>query len=153
MLPVPALSLLTVGYFSCRVPQSFIEIAVGGGDIVSTGSAARRYTTAVVEGVPSAVLRRIASSDNLAALKAIYRFRASGLSTNEVSVFFLKFSLSPDSPTLRAKATENAHQNLSDAVLALEQSARFDECVTKEFGLSRAECEFVENEIGLHPTA
>lgn len=147
----PDLTLLSVGYFSCRVPQSFVELAVGGGDIVSAGSAARRYTTAVVEGIPAGVLRRISSPENLAALRAIYHFRARGLSTNEASIFFLRCTLSSGSSTLRGKAAEDAHQRLSDAVLALEQSGRFDECVTNEFGLSDAEHEFVKKEIGLHP--
>jgi hypothetical protein len=146
-------TLLSVGYLSCRVPQTFLELAVGSGDIATAGSAARRYTTAVVESVPAGLLAALNTSTNLDAVRSLYRFRLSELMSDESSCHFSKFRLASGQPSLRAAAEATGRAFVSAAVRALEQSSRFDENVTKAFALSADEAEFVNQEVGLHPSS
>ena len=49
----PRERLLTVlGYFNSRYARLFMEVALGEGDAVTSGSAARNYVTAAIESVP-----------------------------------------------------------------------------------------------------
>jgi hypothetical protein len=149
----PTLALLSIGYLSTRVPQTFIELAVGSGDIATAGSAARRYTTAVIEGVPCAPLSVLDTERNLAAVRALFGFRVREFLADETSCHFCSFRSSLDATSLRAAVSCWNHAFLEDVVNALRESAVLDEAVSRAFGLGEEESRFVDTEVGLHPTS
>src|SRR5262249_15027178 len=87
--------LVSIGYLTCRIPQAFIELAVGAGDIATSGSAARRYTTAVVEGVPVPSIHEINTAQNIEIVKGLFAYQASRLREDETSCLFTAFHLRP----------------------------------------------------------
>jgi hypothetical protein len=146
-------TLLSIGYMSCRVPQTFLELAVGSGDIATAGSAARRYTTAVVESVPAGLLPSLHTPANLEAVRSLYRFRLADLISDESSCHFSKFHIPLRGSSVRVAAEASGRDFVSAATQALGQSARLDQNVTNAFALSADETAFVDQEVGLHPAS
>ena len=69
----------------CRIPQAFVELGVGGGDIATAGSAARRYTTAVIEGVPVQNIEILKNKSSATYIKNILDAKLIDLSFDETS--------------------------------------------------------------------
>jgi hypothetical protein len=148
----PDLLLLSVGYLSARVPQAFLELAVGSGDIATAGSAARRYTTAVVESVPAGVIREVDNESNRSAVRTLFHHRVSEFQSDETSCHFSHFHLSSEATGLRNANHESLLAHLQSAVHALGESGQLDDSITGAFRLTPEEQKFVDEEVGVHPT-
>jgi hypothetical protein len=147
------LTLLSIGYLSCRVPQTFLELAVGSGDIATAGSAARRYTTAVVESVPTRVLQQINIPSNVNVVRTLYLFRVAEFMSNETSCHFVPHVKLAAASSLQDSAERHMRSLLTSTVHALERSGQLDRVVTEECKLSDEELAFVCLEVGVHPTS
>ena len=145
------LALLSIAYLTCRVPQAFLELAVGAGDIATAGSAARRYTTAVVESVPSDALEKLVTPDNLALATCLYKYRVSEFARDETTCHFGVLLLDPTDESIIAAARRQATEDISAAVEHLRKSAVLDRRVSDAFGLAKEETDFVDQEVGPHP--
>lgn len=143
--------LLSIGYLSSRVPQAFLELSVGSGDVATAGSAARRYTTAVVESVPTGILDSLWTLENVRLLKELFNHRAVTFGADETSCYFGQLQLSYRNGGLRAAAETATREYLHRTVDALEHSQTFDQTVTSLFELHADERAFVDQEIGIHP--
>ena len=146
----PELLLKSIVYFSCRVPQTYLEIAVGGGDISTSGSAARRYTTKVVHSIPASVIQGLTYEGFHEDCRDLFRLVAHDQSLDETTCFFSGHPLSEcrnfDEFTRRS---ESGRQTL--VTRALRASWRIDEAVTAAWNMSSAEIDFVRSEVGPHP--
>ncbi|MCA9231626.1 MAG: BREX-1 system adenine-specific DNA-methyltransferase PglX [Planctomycetales bacterium] len=144
-------TLLSIAYLHCRVPQTYLEMAVGSGDMATSGSAARRYTTAVVHSVPSEIINHIDSPENLDRIKRLFHFKVREFSADETSCHF---SLDrPRSGSLRDSVGQRFNEFMAHASGALEASSRLDESVTNAFQLTSEEEDFVDREVGKHPAS
>ena len=145
-------TLISIGYLSCRVPQTFLELAVGSGDIATAGSVARRYTTAVVESVPSAPVNQLNEIEVISAIKKLFQFRLNDLMANETSCNYCNFYLDSTSRTLEDVAAIKHRSFMKLIVEALQASAKLDANISMAFELTSEERAFVDNEVGPHPT-
>jgi hypothetical protein len=147
------LTLASIGYLSCRVPQVYLELAVGAGDIATSGSAARRYTSAVVENLPATQVDSCRSPESLSIIRLLYEFRVSELSADETSCHFHRFRLGAVRGTSLREAEGEVYRQFVDVVVrALNASSKLDSAVTASFRLATSELEFVAAEVGIHPT-
>jgi hypothetical protein len=141
-----AVLLASIGYFSTRVAQTFIELAVGGGDISTSGSAARRYTTQVIEGIPF-----ISDNDSLSVAlselgKKLVHASFSKLIDEESSGLFTASFTATSSLT---ETTRTKVDRLLDcAVSTLETASHVDQELIATFDLSSEEVDFVTAETG-----
>lgn len=149
----PDVIMFSIAYMSCRVPQAFIELAVGGGDIATSGSAARRYTTAVIESVPAGVISSIMSDETVAIAKRLFRHRLADFLVDESSCHFISLHLDSTVTTLADACAALLEQKQVNTVDAIADSEKLDSAVMAAFLLSEEEIEFVENEIGPHPAS
>jgi len=145
-----ALLVRSIVYFLCRVPQAYMEIAVGGGDIATSGSAARRYTTKVVHSIPAAVAANLSYDGYEQDCKDLFRPIAFNQSLDETTCFFSGYSLN-ESNDLDQLALNLANERQGLITKALRASWRLDQIVTKAWDLSQDEIEFVTSEVGHHP--
>ncbi len=144
------LLMKSVVYFGARVPQAYLELAVGGGDVATSGSAARRYTTKVVHSIPSSVLKSLDYEGFDEDCRALLRVVASGQSHDETTCLFAGYPLA-GYESLRALAAGMASARQSLITKALEASWRIDQAVTQAWSLTASEIRFVRQEIGPHP--
>jgi hypothetical protein len=138
-------------YFLARVPQAYLEINVGGGDVSTSGSVARRYTTAVVESTPASVVADLDYPGLPLDAQAILRLRAWDLAEDETSVFFAgirNLGNVPDITQLAELVAAGRSRLVSEALAA---TYRIDAAVQAAWGLTANEATFVEEEIGPHP--
>jgi hypothetical protein len=145
-------TLLSIGYMSCRVPQTFLELGVGAGDIATAGSAARRYTSAVVESVPVNALQALDVKANLVAVKQLFKYRVSQFTRDETSCHFVEFHLSANYRSLHLASELNIREFIRLTVEALDYSAKLDASIIEAFDLTEEEISFVDQEVGIHPT-
>jgi hypothetical protein len=145
-----ALLVKSIVYFLCRVPQAYMEIAVGGGDIATSGSAARRYTTKVVHSIPASVAARLTYDGYDEDCQSLFRIVAFDQAVDETTCFFSGYPLSEcGSIDELSRKLNIGRQSL--VTKALRASWRLDGTVTDSWGLSQAEIEFVRSEVGPHP--
>lgn len=140
----------SVVYFICRVPQAYLELAVGGGDIATSGSAARRYTTRVVHSIPSSVIADIDYDGFEEDCWAIFRLVANDQAQDETTCFFSGYPLRL-SNGLADAAQQMAVARQRLVTEALQATFRIDTAVARSWSLSQAENEYVQSEIGPHP--
>ncbi|MEZ5065895.1 MAG: BREX-1 system adenine-specific DNA-methyltransferase PglX [bacterium] len=141
--------LASAFYFLCRAPQAFIELAVGGGDVSTSGSAARRYTTAVVHSVPADAVAAVRLSVSEGGSDALLEAKAHELSLDETSLLFSGVRLGRGQGVADA-ASAIAVLRQRRVVDALQCAARIDRAVSNALELTPAEQQFVEEEIGPH---
>jgi hypothetical protein len=147
------LTLLSIGFLSSRVPQTFVELAVGAGDIATSGSAARRYTTAVVESVPAAPFTTLDIDQSLKAVQNLFDYRLAEFRTDETSCHFATLHLNNDTHSLREAVASRNVSYLLQVSKTLAESARLDRMVSDAFDLTRPEHQFVDEEVGVHPAS
>lgn len=145
--------LLSIAFLSCRVPQAFLELAVGAGDIATAGSAARRYTTAVVESVPADSIERIDTMRNRELARLLLANRIGEFARLETSCLFGRLITGAKSNGLRESALHATTETLNEIAHALELSKELDDAVTEAFSLADEEVSFIETEVGSHPWA
>jgi hypothetical protein len=145
-----ALLVKSIVYFLCRVPQAYMEIAVGGGDIATSGSAARRYTTKVVHSIPASVAARLSYDGYDEDCQSLFRLVAFDQAVDETTCFFSGYPLS-DCGSIDELARKMIVERQSLVAKALRASWRLDQTVTAAWGLSQTEIEFVRSEVGSHP--
>ena len=144
------LLLKSILYFLCRVPQAYVELSVGGGDVSTSGSAARRYTTRVVHSVPASILPSLQYPEFLEDAANIFRVVAFDLAHDETSCLFSGY-LSELSSGLKSFGSTYQANRQSLITAALHSSWRLDQAVSKAWNLSIEEVEFIRGEVGLHP--
>jgi hypothetical protein len=147
------LTLASIGYLASRVPQTFIELGVGAGDVATSGSAARRYTSAVVESVPAAPLSDLDLTKSSDLVGSLFRYRVRDFQSDETSRHFSLSHLNSTYDGIRIAVLAHNLGWLSDCVNALRVSYELDGAVTKAFRLSEVERRFVDEEVGAHPLA
>lgn len=140
----------SIVYFLCRVPQAYMEIAVGGGDIATSGSAARRYTTKVVHSIPASVAARLSYDGYDEDCQSLFRLVAFDQAVDETTCFFSGYPLG-DCGSIDELARRLIIGRQSLVTKALRASWRLDKAVTAAWSLSQAEIEFVRSEVGPHP--
>lgn len=140
----------SIFYCMSRVPQSYVELAVGGGDVATSGSAARRYTTKVVHSIPAAQVKRIGGDKFRDDRHSVLDFTEWNNSVDETTCLFVGFDLS-DVKSIDDLSRQVHNTWLSKASGALEATYRIDNAVTESFEITDAELDFVNDEIGLHP--
>jgi Eco57I restriction-modification methylase len=146
------LLLASIGYMMCRIPQVFVELGVGGGDIATSGSAARRYTTAVIEGVPAQNIEAISGDDyNVGLVITILRSKLIELSYDETSADFRSLRILDAGSSLNEIASVGKLLTRKSQLLALEASYKLDNIVSEFFQLNDLESKFVDAEVGVHP--
>lgn len=145
-----ALLVKSIVYFLCRVPQTYMEIAVGGGDIATSGSAARRYTTKVVHSIPASVAAGLAYEGYDEDCQSLFRLVAFDQSVEETTCFFSGYPLS-ECKNIDELARRLVAGRQSLVTKALRASWRLDKAVTAAWGLTSSEIEFVRSEVGSHP--
>jgi Eco57I restriction endonuclease. len=142
--------LKSIFYFLCRAPQTYVELAVGGGDISTSGSTARRYTTKVVHSIPASVVKYLDYDEFENDCRDILRVVAHDQSVDETTCFFSGYSLSRF-----GSIVDLAHKLVIDrqslVTKALRASWRIDQAVTSAWNLSQSEIDFVCSEVGNHP--
>ncbi|MEK8089209.1 BREX-1 system adenine-specific DNA-methyltransferase PglX [Thermithiobacillus plumbiphilus] len=139
----------SIVYFLSRVSQAYLELAVGGGDIATSGSAARRYTTKVVNSIPASVISNLAYDGFDEDCDSLFRLVAYDQSLDETTCFFAGYSLSNVKNLSEAAHRITAvRQRL--VTEALRASFRIDTAVTQAWNLSQAEIEYVRAEVGPH---
>ena len=136
-------------YFSCRAPQSFIELAVGGGDVSTSGSAARRYTTAVVHSVPADAVSSVKQVLSSGGHEAFLENKAHELSLDETSLLYSGI------PLFRGQSLGDAYSAITAERQkrienALQCIALIDRTVSDALKLSPVEQQFIDEEIGPH---
>ena len=143
--------LASIAYMCCRVPQTFIELGVGGGDIATSGSVARRYTTAVVEGVPIQNIEILKDKISATHIKNILDAKLIDLSFDETSADYRSPLILQEGSSV-AEITRKVIESINQAKhTALYSSFEIDNLVTKSFTLDKFEEDFVNNEVGVHP--
>jgi hypothetical protein len=144
-------SLVSIAFMSTRVAQAFLELSVGGGDVATAGSAARRYTTAVVQGIPADALASMDTDQcrDLASGLTAHRFGESG--RIETSCLFSVFAIATRESSLQRSAHVRAREALDATARALQMSADLDVETRRLFSLSSEEEAFIDGEIGPHP--
>ena len=143
------LLLASALFFSCRAPQAFVELAVGGGDVSTSGSAARRYTTAVVHSVPANAVSSAKRIVTTGGYQAFLEAKAHALSLDETSLLFSGFRLRGGQSVVDAFAAITAEHQRRLAN-ALQCIAQIDRSISDALQLTPAERRFVEEEIGPH---
>lgn len=143
--------LLSIAFLSCRVPQAFLELAVGAGDIATAGSAARRYTTAVVESVPAGPIEHLSSARSLSLARQLLEHRIGEFSRLEVSGLFKDFATAARGKDLSDMAYKASAEIMDGNVRALELSKELDDAVSAAFALGDEELSFIDTEVGPHP--
>jgi len=146
------LLLASALFFLGRTPQTFMELAVGGGDVSTSGSAARRYTTAVVHSIPSSVINALAEAqaNNDLSSDQILAAKVSELTFDETTQFFGGFELGDvRSVDQLAELHLTRHQELLSS--ALEDSFKIDQFIDQAMCISPREATFVGSEVGCHP--
>lgn len=88
-----SLLIKSIVYFLCRVPQAYLEIAVGGGDIATSGSAARRYTTKVVHSIPASALANLNYDGFYEDCRTLFRLVAHDQGVDETTCFFAGYPI------------------------------------------------------------
>jgi hypothetical protein len=137
-------------YFLARVPQAYLEIAVGGGDVATSGSAARRYTTKVVHSVPAAVLRDLDYAELEADCQTLFRMVAFDQSLEETTCFFSGIPIE-GSRNLHQLTNKLATDRQELVAEALKATFRIDLAVVKAWDITSEEAAFVCAEVGPHP--
>lgn len=145
-----SLLVKSIVYFLCRVPQAYMEIAVGGGDVATSGSAARRYTTKVVHSIPASVTARLSYEGYDEDCQSLFRLVAFDQAVDETTCFFSGYPLD-DCRSVKELARKLIVGRQSLVTKALRASWRLDKAVTAAWNLSKAEIEFVRSEVGPHP--
>ncbi|WP_422482297.1 BREX-1 system adenine-specific DNA-methyltransferase PglX [Pleomorphochaeta sp. DL1XJH-081] len=143
--------LSSIAYMMCRVPQTFIELGVGSGDIATAGSAARRYTTAVIEGVPIQNLGVLTNETSQSLIKQVLDAKLIELSFDETSADFKNLFVHQDGKTLNEITEAVKSKILRAKEIALYASFEIDKLVTNSFNLNSIESDFVDSEVGVHP--
>lgn len=143
--------LLSIAFLSCRVPQAFLELAVGAGDIATAGSAARRYTTAVVESVPAEPIERLDILRNRELSRLLLANRIEEFERLETSCLFGRFATVAGREGIRESAFCVTSEILGGILNGLEWSKELDDAVSTAFSLVDEEAAFVESEVGPHP--
>ena len=143
--------LASIGFMMSRVPQAFIELGVGGGDIATSGSAARRYTSAVIEGVPTVSLRGLIESDVPAKVGVLVNSKLLELTFDETSADFSNLYIYQQGSRLEEIVSEVKAILLDSKLGALQNSYEIDILVCNLFALDPLEEEFVRAEVGVHP--
>lgn len=145
-----SLLLKSIAYFICRAPQAYLELAVGGGDVATSGSAARRYTTKVVNSIPASTIERIDYPEFREDCRSLFRVVAHAQSFDETTCFFSGFPLG-ECQGLEELSVQLSTERQRNITKALRSSYRIDTVVTKAMGLTQSEIDYVNAEIGLHP--
>ncbi len=145
--------LLSIGFTTARVIQCYIELAVGGGDIATSGSAARRYTTTAIESIPSRPFLHVETQKSHLAISKMVNHRLEEFRIDETSCLFAAFHLNSSFRNLK-QATQNQNRlSIATAVESLYASRTLDCAVSEAFDLTESEYHFIDQEIGPHPTA
>ncbi len=143
--------LLSIAFLSCRVPQVFLELAVGSGDIATAGSAARRYTTAVVESVPADPIDQINTTRNKELAHLLFTNRIKEFARLETSCLFVRLFTGYKATGLHESALHATIAMFDEILFALKWSKELDDEVSKAFRMNDEEVSFVDAEIGPHP--
>jgi len=141
----------SIAYMMCRVPQAFIELGVGGGDIATSGSAARRYTTAVIEGVPVKNIGAIKQEKNIKLIKCLLHSKINEISYDETSADFSKLFILQKGGSASEITAAVIKSKIEAKITALYSSYDLDNYVTELFTLDNTETNFVNSEVGVHP--
>ncbi|MCY4358035.1 MAG: hypothetical protein OXD01_11010 [Gammaproteobacteria bacterium] len=124
---------------------------MGGGDITTAGSAARRYTTAVIEGVPVQDLGVLKSASCQALIKHVLSAKLIELSFDETSADFRNHFVLREGDSLRDITKSIKQEILCAKEKALYATFEIDKLVTDSFNLEPLELEFIDSEVGVHP--
>lgn len=138
--------LATLGYFNTRIAQSFIEISLGEGDAVSSGSAARNYVTGCIESSP-------AFSDQVDTGSVAQRVEAC---VNRTRIAFAVDETTREFHAPVLNSTGNITQDFLDArsreldswLETVSDMTRVDEIFTQDFSIGAAGNEFLRDEFG-----
>jgi hypothetical protein len=145
------LLLATIGFFLSRFAQYYLELAVGGGDSATSFGAARRYTTAAVESIPSRTLDNLDTKAMSSLVKQLFEFRLKELSGNETTCDFTPPLWSSCGKSLVEWADHQQRQSWEGIFSALDLSLTIDQTVSNAAVLSEAEMKAITAEIGPHP--
>ena len=145
------LLLASLGYLMSRIPQTFIELGVGGGDIATAGSAARRYTSAVIEGVPAIDLDSLIVGGIVPHVEKLIEAKLIELSYDETSADFSRLVIHGNGKSLTELSRSFLRDIFNAKLEALNSSFEIDNLVTAKFQFGYLELKFVESEVGVHP--
>lgn len=144
------LLLASALFFLARAPQAYLELAVGGGDVSTSGSAARRYTTAVVHSIPAASLITLREDVASGGFREVLHAKADEMSSDETSLFFSGLPVQ-DATRLAEVSQHAARRRQKEITSALRATSELDQRVSSALELTADERRFVEAEIGPHP--
>ena len=144
------LLLASALYFLARAPQAYLELAVGGGDVSTSGSAARRYTTAVVHSIPAAAVISLCEDVAVGQFREVLHAKAQEFSSDEISLFFSGLPIE-NARDLDEVARRAARCRQREITKALRAASELDQRVSLALELTPDERQFVESEIGPHP--
>ena len=145
-----AMLLASAAYFQTRVAKAFVELAVGGGDVSASASAARRYTTAVVQSIPASSIPALAEKVASGQVQPLLKARAIPLVLDETSALF--GGLPIDGASSLGEVSMRQQALLQTSITeALGASAEIDRFVSDHMRLSESERDFVRDEAGPHP--
>ena len=140
----------SIFYCMARCPQSYIELAVGGGDVATSGSAARRYTTKVIHSIPADCVDNLAGEEFDEDRRKILSFIGWQNSIDETNCLFVGVDVSTLN-SLAEVADRHRERWAALAIESLESTYSIDNSVTDWLELTPSEVEFVDAEIGPHP--
>ena len=140
----------SIFYCMARVPQSYIELAVGGGDVATSGSAARRYTTKVIHSIPADCVDKLAGEEYDEDRHRILSFVEWQNSIEETNCLFIGLDVS-NAIGLGDLAKRHRERWARLAIDSLESTYKLDNKITDWLELTQIELDFVDAEIGPHP--
>ncbi|MCL5952138.1 MAG: BREX-1 system adenine-specific DNA-methyltransferase PglX [Chloroflexi bacterium] len=136
-----------------RVFSLFVEAGIGGGDTVTSGSAARRYTQNIIESIPCPDHWSEIAPGLSELADRIVKSKVQGLAFDETSFLFtVPFLLSkgPGGSLLQLYSDATASEE-SRTLELLELTHAADDLVGSAYELSQQDQEILAREIGPHP--
>lgn len=139
------------GVVNSWVWNSLIETCVGGGDSVSSGTAARHYTAGLLGTVPFPALRTQKQSIGEASRKA-YTLQKSVAAEDETSAYFCHPpGLSMDASTISEMAAAVVEHRLQTSLRLIQLSWEIEQQVCESFGITPDQKHHPD--VGIHPGA
>ena len=142
--------LAVLGYFNTRYARLFLEVALGEGDAVTSGSAARNYVTGAIESVPMFTDKVDVREVSQLVAECVH-LQMRNFARDETSRTFVlpRFR---DYSTLVAVSADLKKAYLERCTCILEKASVAEELFAKDFILSDSAENTLDQELGKLPT-
>ena len=143
--------LCVLGILLSSVVKTMLEMFVGMGDAVESGSAARRYSTGIIADIPAPRLTKEDAAEIAEHVKSICGLLAAESQSDETSPYFDGRLKVVGSAGLVENYLRYLEKREDNELACLRLSSKVARLVRNSYGLDERACEFVDVISGLHP--